>query len=580
VLAFPRSTRLALVVLALCVSCGPASSHALAKSVRGGPHADRLVGGRKNDRLAGRGGDDRLLGGGGRDRLYGGAGRDRLAGGPGADVLECGPGRDRAKAKPGDVVRGSCEIVIRPETGATVPLTPPAPAPPPAPQPDPEDRTVPERAARPAASFVDSIGVNVHMNYDGSQYYGNARRLAQELGSIGIRHVRDGHQGRRADQHERLNILADAGIGITLIEDPRSDPQIPGDVPVQRCDDYDQYECYKPEDPDRWGRHSLEERVQEIADGRIRNVVALEGANEYDTTRDFGDWQWVPTVTKAQCRMQALRDTHLPHVPVYGPSQTSWQAYQAAADGGINPCVEVGAIHPYPNDNQPFSVRHWWEPHWTGSLAWHVAELVHNRVPGPGAPWAATETGYHTAVNYEGGHRPVPEGVAGVYAPKLFLEYFRQGAVRTFWYEAMDQWPNPEQDWLQDHFGLLRNDFSWKPAAASVHNLIAAVTRPGAATTGSLRYSLEGGPANLQELLLRRGDGSFALVLWQDESVWDGAARQALRHPAATLTLRLGSVADVTRQRVGAGAATAVRARSVPVEVPADDTVVVGISGR
>jgi hypothetical protein len=579
-----------LAALALTASAPvPASAtdfvgRAKADRLTGTTGDDRLSGRQGDDRLRGRAGADRLSGGRDDDRLDGGAGRDVLSGGPGddtlvggsgVDLLRCGRGRDRATADAADVVSRSCERVVRRHSPPAPPVGTPVPPPrPPAtapPAPTPVDTAVPLAAARPAASFLDSIGVNVHMNYNGSQYYEQPARLAHELAAIGIRHVRDGHQGRRQDQFDRLNVLADAGMGITLIEDPRSDPLLPGDRPVRRWD-VPADGGYTPEDPDRWGELALEERIQELSDGRIRNVVALEGPNEYDMERDFGDYQWLPTVARFQCRLEALRDARLSGLDVLGPSFTNWQAYEAARqDGRIAGCQDMGAVHPYPNDGPPTSSGG------AGTLSWHLGAMIDRLAGVDGAPWAATETGYHNAVNWGGGHRPLPENASGVYAPKLFLEYFRQGARRTFWYEAIDQWPNPNRDWLQDHFGLLRNDFSWKPAAYALRNLIAAVSRPGPATGGSLRYSIAA-PSNVQHLLLRRGDGSYALALWQDAAIWDGGAQAPLTWPAATVSLRLGAIASLQRHDVRTGAASGItRARALDVEVPADDTVVVAI---
>ncbi len=46
------------------------------------------------------------------------------------------------------------------------------------------------------------------------------------------------------------------------------------------------------------------------------------------------------------------------------------------------------------------------------------------------------------------------------------------------------------------------------------------------ASPGGLRLGLEGAGADVRQLLLRSADGSYALVLWRDVSVWD---RDALR---------------------------------------------------
>jgi hypothetical protein len=82
----------------------------------------------------------------------------------------------------------------------------------------------------------------------------------------------------------------------------------------------------------------------------------------------------------------------------------------------------------------------------------------------------------------------------------------------------------------------------------------------------------------VQHVLLRRGDGSFALVLWQDVSVWDRVGRMSLTSPTTSVNLRLGSAADLRVGSVATGAAGGgTRAAALNVQVPADDTVVVSI---
>lgn len=102
----------------------------------GTPKADRLNGGAGNDRLYGMAGPDVLIGGKGRDTLVGAAGDDRLEARDGErDVVDCGAERDTVVADRLDVVRRSCEIVLRPAAPAPTPPTPPAPTPPSPPAP-------------------------------------------------------------------------------------------------------------------------------------------------------------------------------------------------------------------------------------------------------------------------------------------------------------------------------------------------------------------------------------------------------------------------------------------------------------
>lgn len=401
--------------------------------------------------------------------------------------------------------------------------------------PAPELRT--ERA-RPASAFVDSIGANVHMGYNGTRYYEDTERVARVLDRIGIRHVRDGHQGGREDQAGRLNVLAAHGIRTTLIEDPRAD-------------------------------RPLAERIEELRGGRIRGVEALEGPNELNTSRPFGDDSWVPGLVSFQRELHALNARHL-RLPLLGPSFTNWQAYEAARRAGLARWTPIANIHPYPGGQPPTAADDPGDPRWAGSLNWHRVEEVDRLLGRRDAPWVATETGYHTAVNQRDGHPPASEAASGAYAPKLFLEYFRQGARRTFWYELVDQWPDAEHDAQESNFGLVRNDLTLKPAARRLQRLIASVSRRGRARGGTLRFAVGEAPADLQHLLLRRGDGSYALVLWRDTEA---------RADAEPVRVELERDARLVVERIGARPVrTASRGRTVALKLGGGETAVIGVS--
>jgi RTX calcium-binding nonapeptide repeat (4 copies) len=81
---------------------------ASARSLTGGPRADRLVGTAGHDVLAGRGGNDRLDGRGGADRLSGGPGADVIVA-DGRDTVDGGPGDDRVTLS----ARGAARFTVR-----------------------------------------------------------------------------------------------------------------------------------------------------------------------------------------------------------------------------------------------------------------------------------------------------------------------------------------------------------------------------------------------------------------------------------------------------------------------------------
>ena len=93
-----------------------------------------------------------------------------------------------------------------------------------------------------------------------------------------------------------------------------------------------------------------------------------------------------------------------------------------------------------------------------------------------------TETGYHNALRDTTDQPPASEEAAAVYFPRLLVTAFGVGARRTFIYELLDEKPDPGLGDLQQHFGLLRNDLSPKPAFTAIKTLIAAVNAsPGEA---------------------------------------------------------------------------------------------------
>lgn len=109
-------------------------------------------------------------------------------------------------------------------------------------------------------------------------------------------------------------------------------------------------------------------------------------------------------------------------------------------------------------------------------------------------PVWATEAGFHTALRARTGQPPLSERVGAVYLERTFLEHFAMGVGRTYAYELVDEKPDPagrEPEW---HFGLLRNDFSPKPAFTALRNLLAVVgSDPGIAPPRPLALAITGG---------------------------------------------------------------------------------------
>ena len=250
-------------------------------------------------------------------------------------------------------------------------------------------------------------------------------------------------------------------------------------------------------------------------------VDAVEGPNEFDMR---GRPNWAAELREYQQRLYGAinADPSLAALPVIGPSIVHRDHQEALGD--ISGMLDYGNIHSYPYGEPPES-----------NLSTQLGRAAANS----GArPVIATETGYHTALNWDGEHLPVSEDAMATYIPRLFLDYFSRGIPRTFSYELVDEKPDPAHAVRESNFGLLRNDWSPKPAFVALRNTISILADPGPAfAPESLDYSVGGSRAELHQVPLQKRDGSFYLALWRATSVWDPSAQAALDPPSEAVTL-------------------------------------------
>lgn len=352
-------------------------------------------------------------------------------------------------------------------------------------------------AVVPADSFVQSVGVNIHVSYFKSPY---DRDLAPLLQQLGVRHVRDGahvfaNQGWMREVYGRMRALAARGFRFDLIMAPY----------------------------DKGADFNRADHVRTAADQIGVNAIdAFEGLNEPDHGNRPG---WVEQTRSFQQALYAAvkGDPALKQIPVIAPSVTSANSAQALGD--LSAVVDLGNMHSYPGGQSP------------------VASLLLNlrmvRAISGDKRVAATETGYHDGIGARTTHPYVSDATAAKYVPRLVLEYFRAGVVRTYLYELMDMTPNPAVGPLP--FGLVRADGSPKPAFTSLSNLLAILADSGAAgaPAGTLDYQLVGDTMDVHQLVLGKRDGRVYLVLWQERSSHDLASHRDLTAPARRLELRL-----------------------------------------
>jgi hypothetical protein len=378
-----------------------------------------------------------------------------------------------------------------------------------------------------AEAFVDSIGVVTHLSYIDTAY-GRTPDVLAKLRELGVHHIREAAPPPTGQLADALRQARAAGLRATVGS---------GDVAV---------------DPAR----TVADSLAVLGDG----VGGFEAPNELDNSGDPG---WPAKLVDYMPRLAAAAGEQAPGVPVIGPSFIDPSNRTQVPDnlpGMFNAHPYSGGLPPEPTIEEALAER---------------------RATAPGKRAMFTETGYHNALAATVDQPPTSEEAAAVYIPRLLATAFGAGVVRTFLYELLDNRPDPGLTDPIQHWGLLRNDFSPKPAFTAVKTLIAAVrASPGPRSGDRLEWGLRvDGDEPVERLALARRDGSIAIALWRPVSVWDRDARQPLDsgQVAATLTFGGSGARDVTVWRPSVSEAPVLRrqaAREPPIE-PAGDMVLV-----
>jgi hypothetical protein len=367
----------------------------------------------------------------------------------------------------------------------------------------------------PSSAFVfnDSVGVASHPTYLDT-VYSEMDRIAGLMADAGIRHVRNG-----------MAISTDPAWNELVWSKMRAWPGhgIASSWAVDRC--------AVTHDPGHTVRMFLD-KIAEI-DGDLSS--AIEGTNEVD---QFCTPDWVNRerayVADLFHEVRSHPDPIIQSLPVLGPSFAHGGASQL---GDTSQWMDFGNTHPYSGCTSPTPA--------------HVQQNgIDSYAPAAaGKPIIVTEVGFHTAMNMQpgGGQPPCDERTGGVYTLRTFLEHFKLGIRRSYIYEAIDLWPDPGKTNPEWNFGLLRNDFTPKPAYTYLKNLLATTTSPDHTSLAPLKLNVEQGPSDLRTLLLRQADGDYVLALWRHASVWDRDARKPITVDPADVRISLPTAEAVAR---------------------------------
>jgi hypothetical protein len=339
---------------------------------------------------------------------------------------------------------------------------------------------------RTAAGFRDSVGINTSPTYDDTPYarWGDVIAWMRELG---VAHMRSGISASddafwNARFYAQLTAVADAGVKLQLIVHDSCSP----DHNIDRCLD------------------AVRTRLP------AGSVDALEWPDERD--RRGGSWAPILAAWGRLLYAKVKTDAALRHLHVIGPALV--RSGSPAKLGDQSASLDRGNIHPYTGATSPApgTVR--------DAISGHRAVFSTK-------PVVATEAGFNTALLDRKPDQPAAdEATAAVYTLRTLLEHFAAGIERTFLYELVDQGADPRRS--EYGYGLLRSDFSPKPAFSAVKNLLRMVGRTGPMAVTPLLYRVTGTTPDLRELVLQQDARSYLLILWRTASVWNRDTKQSL----------------------------------------------------
>lgn len=354
-----------------------------------------------------------------------------------------------------------------------------------------------ERAVQ-AEEFLDSIGVNVHLHYNDTAYREYESIIKPRLRELGIRHLRDGIVLERPDKEAMMRDLESCGFKFLMIADPRAT--------------------------------SARQALDFVK--KFPSVTMVEGPNEPDLNLR-SDWVTTARGYQQQLYSEIKNDPATKHISVLAPSLALDDSFDRI--GNLQPWIDYSNLHNYYGGRNPGTPG--WGDNGYGSITWQLNQA---RRVASDKQVISSETGWHNYVGNPGGHRGTPKSVVGKYLPRLYLEQFNRGIVRSYPYEFIDERNDPYD--LENNFGMLHADGSSKPAYTALKNLIALLRDDGAAfKAGSLTYSLNGYVDKLHHTLLQKRDGTFYLALWVEAYNWEPDAKAEYHPPAQQVILTVQS---------------------------------------
>ena len=351
------------------------------------------------------------------------------------------------------------------------------------------------KTATSTSQFIESIGVNTHLAYNGSPY-ANTSGVVADLNYLGIHAIRD-QLYTTTLATTNLNTLATLGYKFDF--EVTVEPNSTVDV-AKFMQDLNSFQNRYP-----------------------GSIGAIEGPNEVNTWKVSYDGV-ISIASGAEIQKQiytaANADALLKDIPVYNVTIGSTDSSQFAQLGDLSNYTDYANSHAYVMSTTDISAGIDYLLSFAG-------------IPAPGKPMVITEAGYTTLPSYW--YDGVSESVHAKYMLTTLLDAYQKGVAKTYLYELIDDTAIPSTS-IEAHFGLFNGDGSPKLAAVAIHNLTTILRDTGSAG-GSLTYALSGTPTTSHDMVLAKSDGSKDLVLWAEPVLWDQSTQSAVASTPSTVTV-------------------------------------------
>lgn len=373
--------------------------------------------------------------------------------------------------------------------------------------------------------FIDSMGVNVHMEYTNTPY-GNYGLINERLRELGMRHIRDEINNPTDSFVDELNAIGTLGYKLCgLIEGGNDYPPV--------------------------GETLEASKVVPMIEHLLPTIDAIEGPNEPDDSStppfQYGiDRLLYPAgaINESEALWSIVKhNPFLRHLPVLAMSEGTPQDFAQLASITPPPIdyATYGNLHAYQNGFfADWGLTHLYIP---------TARLLSGRKP----LWT-TEMGYHNNTHFltDGEQQGVSERASAIYLPIAFLSGFNKGVLRTFSYELIDEAANFSDRSGEGHYGLLDYYGNPKPAFTALQNLIRIIREPHAEhfDPRSLTITFEDAPTTMDYTLLQKSNGDYYLAIWNDVMVYQIANSKKAAHdtypPRVPVTIKFSGPHNFT----------------------------------